>query len=178
MKNCKAQKCTDWAESVKSRALQYPGWFGKHPATVLLDSSVSYPARVLFGVLALKTYKTRATSNTVQASTRGVAALMGTTAATISNWLGELQRAKHIERVSQDKTRGVYRLLSPVFSYRVKVETAPNATADVSSEHLPILRDKRRICPKCRTRARISSSSGVCDGCLRDWLSRRKGGAA
>jgi|GEM_PF-6283252 len=172
MSRCAINSGTDWAKSVLSRAAQFPGWFGKHPASVLLDKSISSEAKVLYGILALKTYKTREKSNLADASTRGMAILMGVGASTISRWMKELERSGHIERLSPNKSRGVYRLVSPVFDYRVRVETAANAVADVSSERLTMLRDKRRKCPKCGVQGRVVSTAGVCDDCLADWVRR------
>lgn len=172
MKPCKVQSFTVWAESVKSRALQFPGWFGKSPAKVLIDVSISSDAKVLHGILALKTYKTRGKCNVVSVTTRELAALLGKTAPTISTWLKQLEIAGHIEKLSGRQAKSVYRLASPAFDYRVRVETAPGAVAEVATERLPVLRDKKRRCPKCKVMARIESTSGVCADCLAEWVNR------
>lgn len=171
---CKAQDFTEWAKSVKARVLQYPGWYGKSPMSVLADFSISSDAKVLFGILGAKTYKTPTKSNVISFSTREVAELFGVTAPTISNWLKELEDEKHIEKLSKTRARSVYRLLSPVFDYRVRVETGENAAAEVESKSLPMIRDKRRKCPKCKKVVRIASTSGVCDGCLSEWVARER----
>jgi hypothetical protein len=143
--------------------------------SVLIDGSISYQARVLFGIIAAKTYKTSEKSNLATVTTRGLGALLGHSPQTISNWLKELESAGHVERVSKDRARGVFRLTSPVFAYRATVETAPNVVAEVESEALPIVRDKRRRCPKCKAVARIASTSGICDECLAEWRGRMAG---
>lgn len=171
-RNCKPQKLTDWAESVKSRTLQYPGWFGKTPMALLLNVSISCESKVVFGILAAKTYKTQGKCNIAQASTRDLASILNVSNTAVSNWLKELSGAGWIERISRARCVGVYRLLSPVFAYRAIVETAPNARVLVPSEQLPLLRDKRCKCPKCRRVKRMSSSSGVCDECLKEWQRR------
>lgn len=172
MKPCKAQNFTEWSESVKARAVQNPGWFGKYPVALLLDKSVSSDAKVLFGILAAKTYKTQGKSNVVSVSTRELAVLFTRSAPTISTWIGQLVQAGHLERISPRKAKSVLRLTSPVFEYSMRVETAPNAVADIDSGHAPMLRDKKRRCPKCRQVRHISSTSGVCDGCLSEWINR------
>src|SRR5689334_22735349 len=118
MKRCSTQSGTDWAKSVSSRAEQFPGWFGKIPVALSLDKSVSSDAKVLFGILAAKTYKTREKCNTVQATTRGLAELLGKGPATINRWIKQLEVAGHIEKLAKRKARGIYRLCSPAFEYR------------------------------------------------------------
>jgi hypothetical protein len=172
MKRCPDKKWTEWAKSVQTRIGQYPAWYGKSPMTVLADNSITYQARVLFGIIAAKTYKTRAKCNTVAITARGLGVLLEQSPQTICNWLKELEKRGHIEKLSKSRAKSVYRLTSPVFKYRVHVEAAPNAVAEVDSARLAILRDKKRRCPKCRQMARITSTSGACDACVKDWADR------
>src|SRR5690349_20689086 len=169
MKRCPAKKWTEWAKSVQTRIGQYPAWYGKSPMSVLADNSLSYQSRVLFGIIAAKTYKTREKCNTVEITTRGLGALLNQSPQTISNWLKELENVGCVEKLSKNRSRSVYRLTSPAFRYKVRVEAAPNAVADVGSEALPLLRNKRRRCPKCLKTAQITSTAGVCGPCLERW---------
>ena len=173
MKHCHTQSGTDWAKSVTSRVGQYPGWFGKLPVALGLDFSVSSDAKVLFGIIAAKTYKTREKSNHVEVTTRGLAVLFNCSRTTISRWLNQLERHGYIEKLSKTKAKSVYRLTSEAFDYRVHVETAPDAVAEISSTALPVLRDKRRPCPKCLKTAVISSAYGICATCLATWADKR-----
>lgn len=172
MKICNSQKVTDWAKSVQSRALQNPSWFGKVPVSLLLDKSVSPEAKVMFGTLAAKTYKTPSKSNIVSVTLRELAVLFNKTPMTISRWVGQLERGGHVERLSGQNAKSVFRLVSPVFDYHVRVETAPNAVADVMASQLPALRSKNRLCPKCKRTKAIDSTSGICAECLSAWASR------
>lgn len=170
MSRCKAQGFTEWAESVKSRVLQHPGWYGRIPMSVLTDLAISYECKTLFGILSAKTYKTRDKCNTVSLTTREIAELFGNTAPTISNWLKELENAGHIVKLSKSRAKSVYQLVSPVFDYRVRVETAPNVAKETTSKELPAIRaGKRAECGKCRKPKRITSTSGICAECLEEW---------
>lgn len=173
MKRCLIHSETETPKSVSSSVRQHPRKFVRIPLTVMYDESITSDDRDLFGHLSAKTYKNNAIRcNTVMFTLRDLAEILRVGAQTVSRRLGRLEAAGHIKKLSKNREKSVYRLISPVFDYKVHVESGKDAVAETTSTELPILRDKKRRCPKCKALSRIVSTSGVCDSCVREWAER------
>lgn len=172
MKNCQVQGLPDLPRTVKPKGCQNPRKFSMCPQSLTMDLSVSSEAIRVYLLLALQNYQNGKKTNLATISTRELAQSCGVSHETIRKHLAELTTRGHIEKLGKPRGKATFRLTSPIFLYSSRVETAPNAAADVRSVQLPALRDKKSRCPKCRLVARITSSSGICAGCLAEWVSR------
>lgn len=173
MNNWKPQDFPDSAPTGNSRGFQNPRHYSMSPKTLNLDKSVSDGAFRVFSLLALQNYQNGRKTNLVQATTRDLAEQKGCSHTTIQKFLNELADCGYIEKLGKARGSAWFRLTSPVFETRTTVTTAPRSVVEVGSAELPAIRSKRARCPKCRKTGRISSSSGVCEVCLSEWVARQ-----
>lgn len=174
MKNWKVQEFPDSGKTGKCRGFQNPRHYSMSPKSLNLDKSVSDGAFRVFSILALQNYQKGRKTSVVQMSTREIADLKGASHTTIRKWLGELATGGYIEKLGSARGKAAFRLTGPMFQSNFRVQAAPGVVADVETSQLPIVRDKKRRCPKCKRVERITSTSGVCDQCLSEWVARGK----
>ena len=173
MKKCPVQSGTLWAQTVTSRMGQFQGLWTHKPSSVSLDFTISSDACRVYDILCIENYKSNFRTNLVSVTTRGLAELTGKSRTTVSRWLKELCDNNHLEKISGHGQALVYRILSPVYDYKVRVETGPNEAHETTSRELPSIRTgKRAVCPKCKKPAKITSTSGVCGKCLEAWAAK------
>lgn len=137
-----------------------------------MDLSISSEAVRVFLLLALQNYQNGKKTNLVTISTRKLAEMRGTSHETIRKHLIELATHGHIEKLGKARGKATYRLMAPMFQSNFRVQTAPTIAVDIEAAQLPVVRDKKRKCPKCRKIERIASTSGVCERCLAEWVAR------
>lgn len=132
------------AKTVTSRVGRFPKWFGRVPAAVLIDLTVSSHAVRVFGILALKTLE----GNISVLGCRELGKLIGKSRSTALRYIGELVSAGHLEIVpSANGHRSSYRLLSQVFIEEPKSK--------------PII----KACSKCGQVSKLHRNTGWCDPC-------------
>jgi DNA-binding MarR family transcriptional regulator len=105
---------TVYEKSVSAKVRRSPRWFGKSPATVLLDNSLSDLAVRVYGTMGLKTEE-----GSCSVGVRYLARILNSSSATIARKIAELVDAGHLKRLPQDNgARAVFQFTSPAH-YRI-----------------------------------------------------------
>lgn len=112
---CFTQDETVLAKSVSSRVKRSPGWYGRTPASVSLDVSISSEACRVYSIMALKTFQ----GSVAKIGMRQLGILIGKSPATAMRRVKELVSAGHL-RVSRKENgkRCWYEFTSPVFAQK------------------------------------------------------------
>lgn len=104
-------------KSVSRRMKRSPNWYGRIPASVLLDSSLSAESVRAYAILSLKTYQ----GNIATLGLRELGKLLGISAATAMRRVHELIETGHVVAVrAKSGARMHYELTSPVFGQRLR----------------------------------------------------------
>lgn len=125
-------------KSVSSRVKRSDSWYGRVPASVLLDLTISSDAVRVYALLTLSVYQGRV----AKVGMRQMGKIMGKSAATIKRRIAELTVAGHLKADVQRKNgqRGCYELTSPVFGQKqgnaAVVVSAPRGKRLVSVEKI------------------------------------------
>lgn len=123
-------------KSVSSKVKRSDGWWGRVPASVLLDLTINSDAVRVYALLTLSVYE----GSVARVGMRQMGKIMGKSAATIGRRIGELVAAGHltIDAKRKNGQRGYYRLTSPVFGQKQGkvdvVRSAPRGKRLVSVE--------------------------------------------
>lgn len=103
------------SKSVSSKVKRSDGWYGRVPASVSLDLSISSDAVRVYSLLALSVYQ----GSVARVGMRQMGQIIGKSAATVKRRIDELIRAGHIKaKEAKSGQRAYYELLSPVFGQR------------------------------------------------------------
>lgn len=114
------------------------GWYGRVPASVLLDLTISSDAVRVYALLTLSVYQGRI----ARVGMRQMGKIMGKSAATVKRRIAELTMAGHLKADDKRKNgqRGCYELTSPVFGQKQGKEnvvvSAPRGKRLVSVEKI------------------------------------------
>ncbi len=102
-------------KTVPSRVEHSDLWWGRVPASVLLDPRLSSDAVRIYGMLALSVFEGRIAS----VGMRQLGKLIGKSAQTVQRRIAELVNAGHLATASgQAGKRAKYELTSPVFAQK------------------------------------------------------------
>jgi DNA-binding MarR family transcriptional regulator len=150
---CATQGGTLSAQSVSSRAARSPKWYGKMPALVSLDKTITFEAKTAFAILALGAFH----DNTSTLGLRELGRLMDRSLSSAKRYVHELVKAGHLLREkSANGKRAVYVLTSPAFGDK--------------SSHLDGTLPKRsatlKPCDKCGLPCKPQKMTGWCKKCL------------
>ncbi len=103
------------SKSVSSKVKRSAKWYGRVPASVSLDLSISSDAVRVYSLLALSVYQ----GSVARVGMRQIGQIMGKSAATIKRRIDELVNAGHIKaNAGKLGERAYYELLSPVFGQK------------------------------------------------------------
>ena len=102
-------------QSVSPKMKRSPKWYGRIPADVLLDESLSSDAVRVYGILALWVFQ----GDVAYIGMREIGRLSGLSPATVMRRVKELAAAKYIEvRKAETGKRSWYVMTSPVFGQK------------------------------------------------------------
>lgn len=103
------------AKSVASRVKRSKVWYGRSPASVSLDLSISSDAFRVYSVLSLNTFQ----GNTSALGLRQLGTLLNKSAATIKRRVDELIKAGHLEVTKRaNGRRMIYVFTDPCFGQK------------------------------------------------------------
>ena len=102
-------------KSVSFKVKRSARWYGRVPASVSLDLSVSSDAVRIYSLLALSVYQ----GNIARVGMRQLGKIIGKSAATVKRRIVELVKAGHLKpNTGKSGERAFYELTSPVFGQK------------------------------------------------------------
>ena len=163
---CSTQSGTVSAKSVPSKVERSEHWFGRIPAALLSDPTVSDAALRVYGILTLKTC-----GNVSAIGMRGLGRLVGKSPQTVMRRLRELAIRGDIKMSKgTNGQRARYELTSPVFAGKGGAQ----APGELGSTRVRTSVKPSVICSRCRKPCGGLLRIGHCRSCNLDLKIDRK----